>query len=48
MTLLNLMGVPASEYNQSSSVAGKGFGYYQFASQTLGDRYYQPIIEMLA
>ena len=48
MTLLNLMGVPASEYSQSSSVPGKGFGYYgTFTDQSLGSRVYSPIIEML-
>ncbi len=48
MTLLNLMGVPESEYNQSSSVAGRGFGYYQSTTSSLGSRIYTPIIEMLA
>ena len=49
MTLLNLMGVPASEYNLSSSVTGKGYGYYNVINepQTLGARIYSPVIEML-
>ena len=48
MTLLELMGVPASEYSKNSSVANQGFGYYGKTSATLGSRFYSPIIEMLA
>ena len=48
MTLLELMGVPASEYSKNSSVANQGFGYYGKTSATLGARFYSPIIEMLA
>ncbi len=48
MTLLNLMGVPASEYSLNSSVPGQGFGYYGSTSATYGSRFYTPIIEMLA
>ncbi len=48
MTLLELMGVPASEYNKNSSVVGQGFGYYGSTSATYGSRFYTPIIEMLA
>ena len=49
MTLLTLMGVPASEYRLNSSVAGKGFGYYKMGPNTKwGSRIYSPITEMLA
>ena len=48
MTLLELMGVPASEYSKNSSVIGQGFGYYGSTSSTYGSRFYTPIIEMLA
>jgi hypothetical protein len=48
MTLLNLMGVPASEYSTNSSVAGQGFGYYSSSSSPYGTRIYTPITEMLA
>lgn len=48
MTLLNIMGVPASEYVLNSSVAGQGFGYYSGRSSPYGNRIYTPITEMLA
>lgn len=47
MTLLNLIGVPVSEYVSNSSVAGQGFGYYKYANAALGNRFYTPVTEML-
>lgn len=47
MTLLNLMGVPPSEYVLNSSVSGQGFGYYKTTTSPYGSRIYTPITEML-
>ncbi len=46
MTLMNLIGVPASEYSKYSSVLGKGFGYYK--ANLFGERAYSPITEILS
>ncbi len=48
LTMLNLMGVPASEYASATS-DGRGFGFYEgFGSNhPFASRFYQPITEIL-
>jgi hypothetical protein len=48
VTLLQLMGVPSSEYSHLTNT-GQGFGYYNSTTgHPLASRYYQPITELLA
>lgn len=48
VTLLQLMGVPESEYSQISNT-GQGYGYYNSTTgYSLASRYYQPLTELLS
>jgi hypothetical protein len=46
ITLLNLMGVPPSEY-AFATPNGQGFGFYGAFRNTYSGRFYQPIYELL-